>query len=446
METETQKNAPILNIAWTRVAHLDDISKRRTRGYYRMRRWISILGIIATIFAVLTQIPFLNVPSVLGIVVKVMFIAAPAVASVLAAFASKYFSNGDWLITRAGAEEIQKEIYFYRTINKNRPNRRGILEKRLAEIQRQIYRALGGEFSFETYNGQIPPNYYPDDPTSDPGFADLTGDEYLKYRLENQLMWHNKEINEYKVERRNLTIFILAMGGLGTVLAAVSNGSPLALLVAVTSSITAALIGWQELRNVDVIVRNYSKVVLELTILYDHWLNLESEERTEAEFRKMVNGCEAVLWGQNTEYIKSMQEVLKESEAELKQEAQLIEDVLEQSVASAERTKQMMRDTVVEAAQGALQDAEQRVEETFKTTIGTLAEEASSEIVQKELDAMSKAVTEAAENVFERTSALTSSLAQIAQEFAHVDIGRDTSKEELNAILARYPKTNDVKG
>jgi hypothetical protein len=376
-----------------------------------------------------------------------MFIAAPAVASVLAAFASKYFSNGDWLITRAGAEEIQKEIYFYRTINKNRPNRRGILEKRLAEIQRQIYRALGGEFSFESYNGQVPPNYYPDDPNSDPGFADLTGEEYFKYRLENQLMWHNKEINEYKVERRNLTILILAMGGLGTIFAAFAGiGSPIVLLVAITSSITAALIGWQELRNVDVIVRNYSKVVLELTILYDHWLNLEPEERTEAEFRKMVNGCEAVLWGQNTEYIKSMQEVLKESEADLKQEAQLIEDVLQQSVASAERTKQMMRDTVVEAAQGALQDAEQRVEETFKTTIGTLAEEASSEIVQKELDAMSKAVTEAAENVFERTSALTSSLTQIAQEFAHIDIGRDTSKEELNAILARYPKTNDVKG
>jgi hypothetical protein len=446
METEATKNTPILNIAWTRVAHLDDISKRRTRGYYRLRRWISILGIIATIFAVLTQVPFLNVPSVLGIVVKVMFIAAPAVASILAAFASKYFSNGDWLITRAGAEEIQKEIYFYRTINKNKLNRRAILEKRLAEIQRQIYRALGGEFSFETYNGQIPPNYYPDDPNSDPGFADLTGEEYLKYRLENQLQWHNKEINEYKVERRNLTVFILAMGGLGTVLAAVSGGSPLALLVAVTSSITAALIGWQELRNVDVIVRNYSKVVLELTILYDHWLNLEPEERTETEFRKMVNGCEAVLWGQNTEYIKSMQEVLKESEADLKKEAQLIEDVLEQSVASAERTKQMMRDTVVEAAQDALQDAEQRVEGTFKATIGTLVEEASSELVQKELDAMSKAVTATAENMRERTSALTSSLADIAQEFAHIDVGRDTSKEELNAILARYPKTNDVKG
>jgi hypothetical protein len=59
---------------------------------------------------------------------------------------------------------------------------------------------------------------------------------------------------------------------------------------------------------------------------------------------------------------------------------------------------------------------------------------------------MSKAVAEMAENVVERTSSLTSSLAEIAKEFAHIEVGRDTSKEELNTILARYPKTNDVKG
>jgi hypothetical protein len=59
---------------------------------------------------------------------------------------------------------------------------------------------------------------------------------------------------------------------------------------------------------------------------------------------------------------------------------------------------------------------------------------------------MSKAVIEMAENAMERASSLKSSLVDIAKEFAHIDIGRDTSKEELNAILARYPKSNDVKG
>jgi hypothetical protein len=448
MEPEAPKTAPILNIAWTRVANLDAIANKRARGHYRVRRWIAILGVLATLFAVLVETFFRDNPSLLGLIVKVFFITAPVAASVLAAYASKRYSSGDWLIARAGAEEMQKEIYFFRTILQKKASRRSYLEKRLEEIQRQIYRGLNGEFSFEAYHGSIPPNYYPDDPSSDPGFADLNGEEYFNYRLASQLAWHNKEINEYKVERERLIIFILITGALGSILAAVSAAgellSGLSIWVALTSSITAALIGWQELRNIDVIVRNYSKVVLELTVLYDHWTNLEVEERTTAEFYKMVRGCEEVLWAQNTEYIKSMQEVLRDQS--LEKEASLVNQVIKESVEAAERTKQAMRDELLSQAEVGLQQGEQQIEETFKATLGTLVEEASSEIVQQELEAMGQAIAETAENVRERASALKSSLAQIAEEFAHVDIGRDTSKEELNTILARYPKTNDIKG
>jgi hypothetical protein len=382
------------------------------------------------------------------LILKVLFVATPVLASIVAALATKKYSNGDWLITRAGAEEIQKEIYFYRTILQNRKSRRSYLERRLTEIQRQIFNGLNGEFSYETYRGQIPPNYYPDDPASDPGFADLTGEEYFKYRLEHQLAWHNKEINEYKTERDRLTILILIAGGLGTVFAAwgqigAGNGG-LSIWVALTASITAALIGWQELRNIDVIVRNYSKVVLELTVLYDHWMNLEPEERTNAEFYKMVRGCEDVLWAQNTEYIKSMQEALRDNNLEV--EASLINRVIRESVESAERTQQAIRDSAVEYTQETLGALEEKVEETFQGVLGSLAEEASSELVRKELEAMSQAVTEKVENVVERASAFTSSLAQIREDSQHVEIGKETPKEELNAILARYPTTNEVKG
>ena len=105
-----------------------------------------------------------------------------------------------------------------------------------------------------------------------------------------------------------------------------------------------------------------------------------------------------------------------------------------------------MRDAVVDVTQETLLSAEEKVIEEFKETLGSLAEEASSELVQQELEAMGKAITQAAETAIQRASTLTSSLAQIAEEFAHVDVGRDTTKEELNAILARFPKTNDVKG
>lgn len=444
METEETKTAPILNIAWTRYAQLNAVSGRRSLAHRRVRISVAVLGILATLFAILSQL-FISNPNVnpiAGLVVKGLFIAIPLVASGLAAFATRAFKNADWLITRAAAEEYLKEIYYYRTILQKKKSRRSYLEKRINEIQKRLFRGLGGELAFRPYNGPIPPYYNPESPDSDPGFKDLNGEEYFKYRLEDQLRWHIREANEYKRERGLLTFLVIAAGLLGAFLAA--WGGQLSIMVAVTASITAALISWQELRSLDHVIKNYSKVILELTSLYDHWMNLEPEERTNTEFYKTVRGCEEVLWAQNTEYIKSMQEALRDQD--LEDEASLINRVIRESVESAERTKQAMREDLVAFTEEQLQGAEEKVEETFKAVLGTLAEEASSEIVQKELEAMSKAVIEAAENMRENTSAFTASLAQTAQEFSHIDIGRDTSKEELNAILARYPKTSDVKG
>ena len=236
-------------------------------------------------------------------------------------------------------------------------------------------------------------------------------------------------------------MYIIIFGAAGALLAAFDSTT---ILVALTASLTAALVGWQEIRNLDSIIRNYSKVVLELTILYDHWHNLEVEERTDGEFYKMVQGCEEVLWAQNTEYIKSMQEALKDSD--LEKEASLVNRVIRESVETDARMKQEMRDSVVGLTHGTILEAEGTMDETYKAALGSLAEEASSEIVQEELEAMRQAAAEMAENVVEKVSSLTSSLADIAEEYAHVQIGRDTSKEELNEILSRFPKTEDVKG
>jgi len=442
METETTNKTPILNIAWTRYAYLDASAIRRTRGFYRIRRAILWLGVVATFFAILTTAFFSDSENLPGLIIKIFFIATPVISSIFAAFASRFYSNGSWLIMRAGAEEIKKEIYLYRTTRKHKPRRREFLEKRLAEIQRQMFRSLTGEFSFEPYDGRVPPHYNPETDEGDPGFNDLDGEQYFRFRLENQFDWHNKKINSYKAERRRMVVYILTMGGLGAVLAALGGG--LSIWVALTASITAALIGWQELDNLDSIIRNYSKVVMELTILHDHWHNLEREERTEKEFFKMVEECEIVLWAQNAEYVRSMQDVLKE--LDLDEEASLIEGIIDKSVETAKGMQQGMREAALEATGEALQAAEEKVVHQFKETFGALAQEASSELVQQELEAMSKAVSQAAEAVIQRASTFTSSLAEIAEEFAHVDIGRDTSKEELNAILARFPKTNDVKG
>jgi hypothetical protein len=136
METETPKTTPLLEIAWMRYAQLDASSLRRTNAYKRLRVSITGLGVLATLFSILYATFFPNGDSPLGLVIKFLFILTPILASLLAALGSRTFANGDWLVTRAAAEEYLKEIYFFRTILHGNKDRRAYLEQRINEIQR----------------------------------------------------------------------------------------------------------------------------------------------------------------------------------------------------------------------------------------------------------------------------------------------------------------------
>ena len=127
METETPKPAPILRNCMDASCQPDLAADKRTKAFYTIRRRIIWLGVLATLLAIITQLFFLDLEKqqglmlILGIVVKFFFIATPILASILASFATKFYSNGAWLIYRAGSEEVKKEIYFFRTILQKEP-------------------------------------------------------------------------------------------------------------------------------------------------------------------------------------------------------------------------------------------------------------------------------------------------------------------------------------
>jgi hypothetical protein len=182
---------------------------------------------------------------------------------------------------------------------------------------------------------------------------------------------------------------------------------------------------------------------LELSITYDHWKNLESEERTQTEFFKTVRSTEDILWSQNVEYIKAMQEALRESD--LEEEASLINRVIKEQRDSDQRFKQGITDTIGDFVRDGMLETEQTLTETFKSTLGTLAEEASSDLVQAELASMQAAIRDAVKNVAESIG-LSSSLKAITEEFDGVEISGNTPVSVLNDLMSRLPKTTDAKG
>jgi hypothetical protein len=437
---ETQQNiTPILEVAWNKFAQFDAASVKRSQSYTKLRQWIAVFGVLATVFAIITAFYPSSFPAVGGFALKILLITSPITASLLAAYTNKFFSSGDWLITRAGAEEALKDIYLYRTILQNDPARRSWLEKRIGEIQRSVYRGMNGELVMETYKGALPPppRFDPKYPNSDPGFHDLTGEEYFRYRLESELNWHIKKVNQKQKERTRLQVLILSAGAAGALLAALGGG--FTIWVAFTASLTTTFLGWEGLKNLDLVVRNYSKVILELNIIADHWKNLEGEERTQTEFYKMVEATEDMLWSRNVEYIKAMREALKESN--LEKEASLINRVIDEQREADRRLKKSMEDSVVGETVQSLNESTETLGETFDDAMGSLAEEASSDIVQAELVAMKDAIEELTGKM-----GLSSSLKSIAEEYDEVEIDKDTPRSVVNDVMSRYPKTNEVNG
>jgi Pyruvate/2-oxoacid:ferredoxin oxidoreductase gamma subunit len=55
METEKPRTKPILQVAWARFSELDIGAIARSKSHLNKRRWIAVLGVLATLFAILAH-------------------------------------------------------------------------------------------------------------------------------------------------------------------------------------------------------------------------------------------------------------------------------------------------------------------------------------------------------------------------------------------------------
>ncbi len=366
MNDYTTRN-PLLETAWRRYAVLDANAKAVQNQYMRLRRFMAVLGVLAVLFAILVDNFTETVPVIVGIMLRVLLILTPILISVIAAFTNKFQQGQKFLSYRAAAEGILKEIYTYRTSNKNVANRNSLFSNRLASIQRDLFRGAGGELVLTEYKGDVPPYYYPEDETSDPGFTDLEGDEYLVYRLEDQLLWHTKKNLELQRDRKLIQWAILAFGGVGAFLAA--WGGNLAVWVAITASIASALIGWEELRSLDMRVGNYSQVILELSIIRDWWLTLRDAGPTEDDTVQLAIKTEKALYDQNLEWVSAMRKALAESEGD---EAELVEHMIEEGREATAQLQEKLFTEVEELYDEGLGEAVERVESVIDDSVDSL--------------------------------------------------------------------------
>lgn len=392
----------LLETAWRRFATLDKNAISVQKQYIRLRRIMAVLGVLAVLFAILVD-NYSQPNTVVAYILQGFLILMPISVSVIAAFTNKFQQGQKYVSYRAAAESILKEIYLYRTANKNKPNRNRILSDRLAAIQRDLFRGAGGELVLTEFQGDVPPYYDPKKNVGDPGFGNLAGDAYLTYRLEDQLAWHIRQNLKLQRDRKRIQWAILIFGGVGAFLAA--WGGSLALWVAFTATIASALVGWEELRSLDMRVGNYSQVILELNIIRDWWFTLGDEQHADKNISRLAEKTEKALFDKNLEWAGAMRKALAEAEGD---EAELVEHFVEEGREVTNRIQAKLYDEVEEIYDENMGEVVERVESVIEDSsdiLGSLFAGITA-IDEAELDlppeeAAEEIVAEALEDIFD---------------------------------------------
>ncbi|MFB3132816.1 MAG: DUF4231 domain-containing protein [Rhodothermales bacterium] len=341
---ETQKN-PILEQAWKQFATYDGNAGRHQKLFHGLQLGILGLGVLAVLLALVqTQLfsasPDDDVQKQWGFrVLRYAIILAPILISILISATNRFKSGNKWIMLRAGAESLKREIYRYRaragiysdasTVEKSRDLK---LADKLSLVTRQLMKTAVNEASVPPYEGDIPPKMY-GAAADDDGFSPLTAQKYIDIRLGDQLKYFSGKTGSLEKKLKLLQVAIYVVGGLGTLLAAIG----FELWVALTAALAAAFAAYLEYAQTENTLVLYNQVATNLNNTLTWWKALTPAERANPDQQSLlVEQTEQALADEHAGWVQQMTDALSELQ--------------EQQEATKERVKAEVEDVFVEAA------------------------------------------------------------------------------------------------
>jgi hypothetical protein len=241
---------PVLLNAWTRFAEYDIYAGKQQRRFLYLRITILALGVLATFVALSYKVmgPGDNDPtSWYEWLWRYVVILLPISTSVLLAGAVKFDAGTKWILLRNSAEAIKKEIYRYRAKAEiySEESERITGENRKIKLARKVKtitnRAMKTQVNLshitlsEEERKDVPSGFtYVE---GDDCFSDLSAEEYIRYRLEDQCAFYKNRTGRLERELKLWQWSIYLLGGVGTFLAAIG----LEIWIAVSSGIAGGL-------------------------------------------------------------------------------------------------------------------------------------------------------------------------------------------------------------
>jgi hypothetical protein len=322
---------PTLEDAWQRFAQYDSNAIAAQNRFILQQQLILGLGVTATTLAVVYSVleqkvqsntiswlqPFIN-EQVLA-VLQGFVIVAPIVLSVLVAGTVKFNMGINWVMLRSSAEALKKEIFRYRTqVDEYSPastqteSREIHLARKVKVISRRLMETQVNQTGLEPYHGTLPPRY--GTVAGDDGFSDLTPNQYVTYRVEDQFAYYQKKSVMLNRELRHFQWLVYSLGGVGTSLAAFG----FEIWIAVSSAVATAFASFLEFKRVETNLIAYNTAAADLYDIRAWWRALpETAKAQQSNIETLVNSTESVIQSENAGWVQEMRDALAEIYAEI---------------------------------------------------------------------------------------------------------------------------------
>lgn len=304
--------------AWSTFARFDGQALRHQREFRRLQLAISLVGLLAVLVAVSMAYPrptwlAVDVAELGDKLLRYVALALPIALSVMMAASSRFKLGSKWVLMRGAAEAIKREIYLFRACSGDYAEahcretpRTARFATRLASISRRVMATTVNEAAMPAYTGPIPPRSA-DAGGRDDGLTDLDAHRYLELRLVDQLDYFGAKTATLERQLRRLSWAIYAIGGLGTLLAAL-DGQP---LIALTTATAAAIANYLEWQQTEYSLVKYNQARADLENLRNWWQALTPAQHADpAHASLLVTQTEHVLDLERSGWIQQMQDML----------------------------------------------------------------------------------------------------------------------------------------
>ncbi|MCW3107373.1 MAG: hypothetical protein JWQ09_1879 [Segetibacter sp.] len=325
----------VLMQAWETFAYYDHNANLQEKKFNNMQMSILIFGLVSTFLVIFQQVFAPDNPKAISRllspddlwkqrvpgwlfwwVLHYILIFIPILLTVLVTAANRFKQGSKWLLLRAGAESIKREIFRYRTramYYNEKPEQQ--LAQRIEDITRRTMRTEVNSSALKPYNKDEKDKTLPaelfsgEGDAKDDGFSYLVPDRYINIRLTDQAEFYRK--GAIKLERQLNALYWLTfiIGGLGSFLAAVG----LEVWIAVTTSMVGAFVTYLGYKQTERTLMKYNQSSTDLSNVKGWWNALSAEEQADQKnIDSLVEHTEQVLQSELDGWIQQMQNALAE--------------------------------------------------------------------------------------------------------------------------------------